>query len=449
MSDKTAVDRLRERLLSLTTDEANILQTAEAAKRDLFDDEKTKLSDIQASRKSLEDEVALRIAAAEAQARLLAPQPSPISSPVAEARAAVRQPAEPTRSPVTGIELAALSPTGGFNKGPGEFLAAIRATHQGSFDLRLKAMAAQTVYANEGAGPEGAWALPPEFAAGIVEAVAGQASLLGKMKPMQSTSNFFIAPVDESTSWGTTGVQGAKRGEAAAASPSKIAISQRVVQLYKADCFVNVTEELNADNPAVGQYITRIMGRQLQGVVERWLLRGSGVGEPIGILNAPALVSVAAEASGNTTGTLIRQNFSKMSGRILPGYDSEAFWVCSPSAKIACNDVKLSANGNTGAFIQAGFGDPMLGYPCITSMEAQPVGTAGDCTLVAPSGFMTLTRGGVQSQATIFFAFDQGLTSLRAYIRLGQVPILTTAVVPKLDTATTLSHCVTTATRTG
>jgi hypothetical protein len=82
-------------------------------------------------------------------------------------------------------------------------------------------------------------------------------------------------------------------------------------------------------------------------------------------------------------------------------------------------------------------------------MEAQAVGTAGDCTAIAPSGFLTLVKGGVESQATIYFYFDQGLLTLRSYLRLGQVPLLSAAVTPKLDTATTLSHCVTTATRTG
>src|SRR5512146_349381 len=453
-TEQSAVDRLRERLLAQTTDEMNLLQGAEMSKRDLNDDEKQKIMDIQAARKSLEAEIALRLEAAEAQARILAPQPSPISSPVAEAKAAARIPqSEPLRheSPVTGSERLLADPQCGFRTG-GEFLAAIKNTHTGGFDYRLRAMAAQTTYANEGAGPEGAWAMPPDFAAGIVEAVAGQATLLGRMRPMQSASNFFYAPVDESTQWGATGVTAAKTSEAnagAAATASKIAINQRVVQLFKATVFTNVTEELNADNPAVIQYITRIMGRQLQGLVERWILRGSGVGEPLGILNAPALVSVAAETSGNGASTLIRQNLSKMSGRILPGYENEAFWAVSPSARIAVNDMRLAANGNSRADYSAGFGDPLLGFPLVTTMEAPAVGTVGDCMLIAPSGFMTLTRGGVNTQATIFFAFDQGLTTLRAYIRLGQQPILSAVVTPKLDTATTLSHCVATATRSG
>jgi HK97 family phage major capsid protein len=191
------------------------------------------------------------------------------------------------------------------------------------------------------------------------------------------------------------------------------------------------------------------MARQLQGIVERWLLQGTGLGEPIGILKAPALVSVDAEASGNGSGTLIRKNLSKCAGRLMPGSEAEAFWIVSPSAKIEVADLMLAANGNTGEALRNGFGPGLLGFPVATSMESPAVGTAGDCTLVAPSGFLTLVKGGIQSQATIYFYFDQGLQTLRSYIRIGQVPLLSAAVTPKLDTSTTLSHCVTTATRTG
>lgn len=450
-TEKSPVDRLRERLASLVGEQAAILQSATASSRDMTEDEKVKLREIEQGQAKLEEEIHHYIAAAEAQARLEAPQPSPISSPVVEAKAAARIPqSEPLRhTPITGTDVAATSKTFGFES-VGKWLDAVALVKDGIIDRRLtNARAAQTTMANEGGGPEGGWAMPPDFSSGIIEAVAGQASLLGRMKPMQSNSNTYVAPVDESTGWGTAGIQAARTAEGAASAVSTIALGQRTVTLYKATALVNITEELSSDNPACAQHITRIVSRQLQGIVERWLLRGSGAGEPLGILNAAALVSVAAESSGNTSGTLIRQNISKMSGRLIPGFDAEAFWVQSPSAKIAIDDLMLSANGNTGAVYGQGFGGALLGYPRVTSMEAQAVGTAGDLTLVAPSGFMTLVKGGIQSQATIYFAFDQGLTTLRAYIRLGQVPILSGAVVPKLDTATTLSHCVTTATRTG
>jgi HK97 family phage major capsid protein len=202
---------------------------------------------------------------------------------------------------------------------------------------------------------------------------------------------------------------------------------------------VHVTEELMTDSPAAFDALGRIVAHTLRGPLEKWLLRGNSVNEPLGILNAPSLIFVAAESSGNGAGTLVRQNLSKMDARCIA--DPDAFWVASPSAKGAMNDVLL-AGGHGGA---AG---TLLGHPIVTSLRSPAVGTVGDCTLVAPSGFLCYTRG-IEAQTTIYFQFDQGLASLRAYIRVALAPVLSAAVAPELDTANTVSHCVTTATRTG
>lgn len=452
------VDQLRDRLKGLVSEQAQILATAQAASRELTDEEKTKMKEVASKRDALEDEIHIRIDALEAQARLDEmdkPQASPVSSDIAHARAAAPAPAQrrgvAAPTPITGRDLAAESPTHGFATAQDWFKAIrVAAVNPSIVDRRLtNAQAAATVFANEGAGPEGGWSLPPEYSKEIVEAVAGQASLLGRMKPIQSTSNIFQIPVDETTQWGTTGVQAAKVSEGGAATATVLALQGRTVTLYKAVSLVNVTEELATDNPASVQYINRVMGRQLQGIVERWILRGSGVGEPVGILNAPGLVSVTAESAGNGAGTLIRKNLAKCCGRLLPGYDSEAFFCMSPSALIEVNEILLAVNGNSRDDLTRGFSQTVLGKPIHVSMEAQPVGTAGDATCIAPSGFLTLVKGGVQSQATIYFYFDQGLQTLRSYLRIGQVPLLSAPVTPKLDTSTTLSHCVTTATRVG
>jgi HK97 family phage major capsid protein len=444
---KDPVQRLKEHLAELTGQQASIFATADSQNRSPSDDELKRLVEIEAEQKRTANEIERRLNALDAMSKLTAVEPSKVSSEIAHTSAAKVE----HRSPITGgFENNVMNGKGGFASGQ-DWVKAVKsaAVRADLVDKRLTAYAAQTVFANEGAGPEGGWAMPTEFASGIVEAVAGQASLLGRMKPMNSNSNVYQAPIDETLPWGTAGVQAAKTAEGAATTATNLLIQARTVTLYKATALANVSEELQTDNPAVVQHLTRVMAGRLQAIVERWILRGSGVGEPLGILNAPALVSVAAEASGNASGTLIRQNLAKMAGRLIPGFESEAFIVVSPSAKIAINDILLSAGGNTGSQLQSGFGPGILGYPSITSMEAAAVGTVGDATIVAPSGFMTLVKGGINSQATIFFAFDQGLTTLRSYIRLGQIPILSTPVVPKLDTATTLSHCVSTATRTG
>jgi hypothetical protein len=83
----------------------------------------------------------------------------------------------------------------------------------------------------------------------------------------------------------------------------------------------------------------------------------------------------------------------------------------------------------------------------ISSLELPAVGTQGDAILVNPAGLLTFAKG-VETQITPVFMFDQGINSIRVHIRIGQVPALSAAVTPTLDTANTVSHLVTVATRT-
>lgn len=446
------IKQLRDRLAALVAEQQQIVTVAQAANREFTEDENGKLLEIEGKQKKLDNDIARMVAAAEAQARLEQPaprqvEPGPTTS-VAQASAAGATSSTREYHPITGRDIAATSPTHGFPSAMAWYQAVKNSAMNPAFtDTRLTAAkAAATTFANEGTSSEGGWAQPTEFSKEIVEIVAGTASLLARMKPIQSTSNVYQIPVDETTQWGSTGVQAAKTGEGSASTVSNIALATRVVTLYKATALVNVTEELAADNPATISYINRVMGRQLQGIVERWLLQGSGAGEPMGILKAPALVSVDKD-SGQTAATVTKGNLAKMTGRLVPGSEGDAFIVASPSAKIQIVEMLLGAGGNTGRDLQGGFGAVGLGYPVIVSMEAPAAGTAGDCTLVAPSGFLTLVKGGINTQITPYFYFDQGLNTLRSYIRIGQVPLLSGAVTPKLDTATTLSHCVTIAAR--
>lgn len=445
------VAKLRDQLTALKSEQAQIANSALARGDGLTADENKRLKEIETETSRMADDLERLHNALAAQEDLAKPQPRKVEPGTVSASAASPSGASsstrPEYHPIYGNDLAATSPTQGFAS-PVDFFKAIRnsAASPGSTDRRLvAAKAAATTFANEGSGPEGGWAMPTQYAQNIVKAVLGDGSLAGRMNPMQSASSVYQIPVDETTDWGSTGIQAAKTAEGGSATVSNLALVNRTVTLYKATAMVNVSEELAIDNPAVVQHITRSMAGRLNAILNKWIVNGSGAGEPWGILKAPALVSVDKD-SGQTASTITKGNLSKMAGRCLDA-DQGAFWLASPSAVIGLEDVLLGAGGNTGADFQRGFGPPILGFPVVRSVEAAAIGTAGDCTLVAPSGFISLVKGSVQSDATIFFYFDQGLTTLRAYVRYGQVPVLSSAVVPRVDTATTLSHCVTTAVR--
>lgn len=412
-----ALDRYETELAGLSEEEGTILNCADAEGRDLSPADVARLDQIEARRDKLTGDLNRHARALEVKAEL------------AERKAFVA--ARSNAGRITGGELAvARSRTAGF-RNLVDFTRAIRAQYDSGApkDERFEAYAAATTTANEGAGPAGGWAVPPGLAAPIVEAVAGPGSLLGMMRPVPVDRTTAI-PVDTGTAWGTTGIQAAPTAEGASTTATVPALALATPTLYKATALANVTEELIADSPRAAEALAGIVGRQLRGAAERWILRGTGAGEPLGILSSPALISVP----GTGAGTLTASHVAAAAGRLLPG-DPGAFIVAGPGA--------------TGALTAIELGGGRLPLPVVTSMEAPAVGTAGDATLVAPSGFAVhVHSSSFTQQMTIYFAFDQHVATLRAYVRLGMAPLLSAPVTPKLDSSTTVSHAVTTATRT-
>jgi HK97 family phage major capsid protein len=411
-----ALERYERELATLNEEEGSIVNRADAEARDLSDAEAARLDAIEARRVKMTDDL-------DRHSRVLKARADLVES---KARETIRS----HQARITGGTLAiARDPMAGYQHG-GQFLADLRAVHEtGVYTERLRAYAAATTSANEKTGPGGGWAVPSGPAGPIAQAIAGAGSLLDAMRPVFVDRTTPI-PVDPSGSWSTSGVQAAPTAEGDATTATIPALSQATPTLYKATVLVHAGEEFMSDTPAAFDALAKMIGRALRGVVERWILRGSGVGEPLGILNSPALIAVP----GTGAGTLTAAHVAADAGRIVPG-DPGAFIVASPSATGALAAIELAGG--------------RLPAPVVTSMEAPALGTAGDCTFVAPSGFAVHVKAGsFTPQATIYFQFDQGLHSLRAWVRLGMVPLLAAPVTPAVDTSTTVSHCVTTATRT-
>jgi HK97 family phage major capsid protein len=93
-------------------------------------------------------------------------------------------------------------------------------------------------------------------------------------------------------------------------------------------------------------------------------------------------------------------------------------------------------------FRQSPYGT-ILGRPVFVSEYAQDYNTDGDIMLVSPDGYVVAVKsGGISTAASIHFAFDQGLQSFRATMRVGGGP-LASAAVSRKNGSTTLSHVIT------
>lgn len=338
-------------------------------------------------------------------------------------------------------------PKRGF-KSYGDFAASIvRAATDKGVDERLTRAA--TTYGSESSGPDGGFAVPPEFANAISSLAYGQESLLPLCDSMPVSGNTMTFPKDETTPWGSTGIYAGWEGEANQTTPKKPALGESQLKLRKLKVLVSATDELLADSPAMSAYLTRKCGEAVDWKVNDAIVNGSGSGMPLGIMTAASTVS-QAKVTSQTAATINFANVSTMYGRCIKGAGANLAWLVHPDA---INQVFQLTNGYQSIWtppIEGAKGAPngfLLGRPLIETDACQTLGTVGDIILGNFAGYRAITKaGGAEFATSMHLWFDQDLMAFRLVFRMDGQPALAAAVSAK-NGSSTRSHFVTLATR--
>lgn len=330
----------------------------------------------------------------------------------------------------------------------GDFCGAIvRAASDRGIDERLTRAA--TTYGAENNGPDGGYAVPPEFANEISSIAYAEESLLSRCDTMPVSGNSMTFPKDETTPWGSTGITAAWEGEANQSTPKKPALGESQLKLRKLKVLVAASDELLSDAAAMSAYITRKCGEAVDWKVNDAIVNGSGAGMPLGIMTAASTVSQAKETS-QTAATITAANVAKMYGRVINGAGGNLAWLIHPDAYNQV--ITLSLNNNPiwmppSQGIQNAPDGLLLGRPVIITDACQTLGTVGDIILGNFNGYRAITKGsGAEFATSMHLWFDQDLMAFRLIFRMDGQPALAAAVSPK-NGSTTRSHFVTLATR--
>jgi HK97 family phage major capsid protein len=448
----------RDRQTEVVDAQAAIMARADTEKRELTAEESKEMDELAGEFERLTNQIDRR-ERANSQADLLAqprgrqtdPDPiagdtpadtAPVTRPAARAvrqgDTAPRVPAEPRVS---------ANGTFGF-RNLGEFAASVKNANPkfgGDPDQRLLRNAGATTYGNEGAGQDGGFLVPPDFRTEIMTKVFGEDSLVGRTDRQRSTSNTITVPIDMTTPWQTSGgVQAYWVGEAATKTQSKPAFENVTVKANTLAILVPVTEELLEDAPALDGYLRRKAPEKMDFKVSDALVRGTGVGQPLGYLNSPCLVTVAAEAA-QTADTINATNVVKMFSRMPIQSRQTAVWLINPDAE---PQLPLMVIGQQPIYLGAGglrdnpYGS-LLGRPVIPHQVTETVGDLGDIMFVDFQQYMTLTKtgngrdsNGMRSDVSIHLWFDQDLVAYRFTLRLGGQPWWSAATSPRDGSST-------------
>lgn len=308
----------------------------------------------------------------------------------------------------------------------GEQLRAIynAAVPGGSVDTRLHNEASG---ANGGTASDGGFLVQEEYVNDLINNAYETGVLASKVRkiPMSTAANTLnINGINESSRvdgsrWG--GIQSYWESEAAEIAGSKPTFKQISLRLKKLTGLCYATDELLEDAPALSSIISTAFGDEFGFKLDDAIINGSGAGQPLGILNSPALVTIAKET--NQTAILTAENLVKM---LAACYDKQgkAEWYLNRellpylvTLKLGDTPIYLPSNNIAGA----PYGT-LLGKPISFIEQANAAGAKGDIILADLNQYILTDKSGVNAQQSIHVRFVYDETAFRFVYRVDGQP---------------------------
>ena len=346
-------------------------------------------------------------------------------------------------------------PSRGF-KNPRDFFHAVMQVGLGAqMDTRLGGLQA-VAGADEQNGMNngfGGFLIPAGMAPNLLS-VAGEADPTAGLTtrvPMTSPTIHINARTDKDhTTSVTGGLRFYRRKESGTVNASKMEMEQIKLSVNSLMGVNFQTEELLADSPiSVASLIENGFREELGSHMFNEKLRGTGVGEYLGILNSdnPALITVAAEG-GQAADTIVGANIVKMRSRCW-GY-GKAVWLANIDTYPQLIKAHVTGtNGDIFLFVPAstiGGVDTLNGRPIYFSEFSETLGDKGDLILADFSQYLEGAIGSMESMESTHVRFLENERAFRVSMRNDGRPWWRSAITPKKGAAT-LSPFVTLAAR--
>lgn len=322
-----------------------------------------------------------------------------------------------------------------------QLMAAYRAaTPGGKVDERLTTRAASGL--NESTPSDGGFLVQQDFVTELLKRTYETGILASKVKkiPISTNANGMkINAIDEDSRangsrWG--GVQTYWEGEADEITASKPKFRQMELSLKKLTGLCYATDELLQDAAALEAVIRQAFAEEFGFKIDDAILSGSGEGEPLGILNSGAIVTVAKEAS--QTDIITVENLIKMWNRLWSRSRANAVWYINQELEPYLYTLKI---GDKPVYIPEGglsekpYGT-LFGRPVVPIEQCSAAGEVGDIILADIGQYLLIDKGGVKSASSIHVRFLYDENVFRFIYRVDGKPIWTKPLTPYKGSAT-------------
>lgn len=221
--------------------------------------------------------------------------------------------------------------------------------------------------------------------------------------------------------------------ESGALTPTEAKFGRMKLEAQKLTGLARVPNELWADAPALSSWLMRAMPRGIAFFKDQAFLTGNGVGQPLGILNSNAAITITKE-TGQAASSLVTENILGMYARLLPQSQDNAVWVANPSTFPQLMSMSISVGvGGAPVMLMDLHSKPnmtLLGRPVIFTEKVPALGALGDIGLYDFSFYFVGDRQAVSLESSSESRFANDETELRVILRCDGRPWIQQPLTP-------------------
>lgn len=297
---------------------------------------------------------------------------------------------------------------------------------------------------------DGGVLVPVDMAKGVWERTQGdEENLLRLVDVIPVRGNALSIPAWNDKSRTSGSLYGGARAywlpEGGQKTPSRPEFRRIDLRLNKLAVLMYVTDELREDAVALDSRLERVAAGCFTYEINKAIVRGSGVGQPLGILSVanagsggPKIVATAVSAQG--AGTIIGANITAMYSRRPPSSSSRLVWLYNIDVEPMLDQLNFTVAGTNSIAanwlyttnLRDGSGDPRLkGRRMIECEHCSALGTEGDLILFDPMSYVAIVKtNGIQGAVSMHLRFDYDETAFRWVFRMDGRPAWDEALTP-------------------
>lgn len=342
-----------------------------------------------------------------------------------------------------------------FTGGLGSFFRAV-AMHQSGreTDQRIQRIVDYRPDRSEQRGPsglgetvltDGSILIPPQYSAQLLQEVWSVGQILQRCQVIPMTSDVLKIPGVSETSRADGSRMGGIRAyweaeaETATASKPKFDMLEFQPSRLTAACYV--TDKLLGDVPALAAWLRMGFTDELTFKMENAVFRGSGAGQPLGILNSQALV-VVDKVGGQSADTIVGENVIAMRARLLTSSFGSAVLTANQDTIPQLYTLAVTKGTDThliympaGGISQRAY-DTVFGRPVVYTEYNPTLGDEGDIMFADFMRYLLAQRGTIESAVSIHVKFLENEQTFRFTVYVDGAPLFKTAITPFQGTAT-------------